>query len=75
MYEQYGLPVQCKYPSEPVVSPITEVGPLNPLIHVWKYESQADRERPREPVVSYLPEYLGKREMFSVWEKLQIIGG
>lgn len=60
MYEQYGLPVQCKYLGEPVLFSTTEVGPLNQVIHLWKYESQADREKRRDAMTAdpAWPEYL-----------------
>lgn len=52
MYEQYGLPLQSKYLGEPVIFSTTEIGPLNQVIHLWKYESQADREKRREAMAA-----------------------
>lgn len=52
MYEQYGLPVQRKFLGEPVIFSTTEVGPLNQVIHLWKYDSQADREKRRETMAA-----------------------
>src|SRR5207302_11170459 len=45
LYEEYGHPTQVKHCGEPVFYATTEVGPLNQVVHVWKYASQADREK------------------------------
>lgn len=60
VYEQYAYPVQVKYLGKPVVFTTTEVGPLNQAIHLWAYESQADRETRRNAMVAdpAWPEYL-----------------
>ncbi len=47
VYEQYAYPIQVKHLGKPVLFSVTEVGPLNQAIHVWKYESQAEREAKR----------------------------
>jgi len=47
VYEQHAYPIQVKYLGKPVLFSTTEVGPLNQAIHVWKYDSQADRENKR----------------------------
>ena len=52
MYEQYGHPTQVKYCGEPVLYSTTEVGPLNQVVHVWRYDSQADRERKRDALMA-----------------------
>ena len=52
MYEQYGHPTQVKHCGEPVFYAITEVGPLNQVVHVWRYESLADRERKRDALMN-----------------------
>ncbi len=51
MYEQYGHPTQVKHCCEPVFYATTEVGPMNQVVHVWKYASQADRERRRDALM------------------------
>ena len=60
MYEQYGHPTQVKYCGEPVIYTTSEVGPLNQVVHVWRYESQADREQKRDALMrdSVFQEYL-----------------
>jgi hypothetical protein len=52
VYEQYGHATQVKHCGEPVFYATTEVGPLNQVVHVWKYESQADRERRRDALMA-----------------------
>ena len=42
LYAQYGHPIQVRHCGEPVFYATTEVGTLNQVVHVWKYESQAD---------------------------------
>jgi NIPSNAP len=46
-YEAEGLPVQIKHQGEPVGYFFTEVGPLNQVVHMWRYASMADREQRR----------------------------
>ncbi len=52
MYEQYGHPTQVKHCGEPVFYATTEVGTLNQVVHVWAYESQADREQKRDALMN-----------------------
>jgi hypothetical protein len=52
LYEEHGHPTQVKYCGEPVLYATTEVGPLNQVVHIWKYESQADRERKRDALMA-----------------------
>ena len=62
LYEEYGHPTQVKHCGEPVFYATTEVGPLNQVVHVWKYASQADRERKRDALMAdpAFKEYLAK---------------
>jgi hypothetical protein len=46
-YEKNGLPVQKRVLGRLVGFFTTELGPLNQVIHVWAYESLADREQRR----------------------------
>lgn len=46
-YEAEGLPIQRQYLGMPIGYFFTEVGPLNQVVHLWGYESMADRERKR----------------------------
>ena len=52
MYEEYGHPTQVKHCGEPVLYATTEVGPLNQVVHIWGYESQADREKRRNALMN-----------------------
>lgn len=51
MYEQYGHATQVKHCGEPVFYSTSEVGMLNQVVHVWKYKSQADREKRRNALM------------------------
>jgi len=52
LYEEFGHATQVKHCGEPVFYATTEVGTLNQVVHVWKYESQADRERRRDALMA-----------------------
>lgn len=52
LYEQYGHATQVKHCGEPVFYTTTEVGTLNQVVHCWKYDSQADRERRRDALMA-----------------------
>ena len=45
LYEEHGHATQVKHCGEPVFYATSEVGELNQVVHVWKYASQADREK------------------------------
>ncbi len=47
LYEAEGYPVQVKHLGEPVGYFMSEVGMQNQVVHIWKYESMADREKKR----------------------------
>ncbi|HEX4191510.1 MAG TPA: NIPSNAP family protein [Stellaceae bacterium] len=46
-YEKYGLPPSKRHLGQLVGFFTTEIGPLNQIIHMWRYESLADREARR----------------------------
>jgi NIPSNAP len=46
-YEKHGLPVQQKHLGGLVGFFTGEIGTLNQIVHLWKYESLADREARR----------------------------
>jgi len=46
-YEKNGLPVQKRVLGRLVGFFTTELGPLNQIVHLWAYESLADREQRR----------------------------
>jgi hypothetical protein len=47
LYGKFGYPVQLKYLGEPVCFAQSESGELNTMVHVWAYDSAADREQKR----------------------------
>ena len=47
MYEKLGLKPQSRHLGQPFAFLITETGPINTYIHIWAYESAADREKKR----------------------------
>lgn len=47
IYEEYGFEAQKKYLGEPVLYTQTESGELNTFVHVWAYDSIADRAEKR----------------------------
>lgn len=46
-YERAGLPILQRHLGPLVGCYLSEIGPLNQVLHVWAYESLADRERRR----------------------------
>lgn len=52
LYEEFGHAAQVRHCGEPVFYATTEVGTINQVVHVWKYQSQADRERRREALMA-----------------------
>jgi hypothetical protein len=47
-YERLALPLQRKYLGESYGFFVSHIGPLNRVVHLWQYESLADRERRRD---------------------------
>ncbi|GGE05885.1 NIPSNAP family containing protein [Aureimonas endophytica] len=47
-YEEVGLPMQRHYIGEPFGFFQTHIGELSRIVHLWGYESLADREARRE---------------------------
>ena len=46
-YEKHGWPAQLRHLGGLVGFFTTEIGPLNQIVHMWRYESLADREARR----------------------------
>ena len=46
-YEAEGYAVQTKHLGKPFGYFVTEVGTINQIVHMWAYESMADREQRR----------------------------
>lgn len=47
LYEQYGFAAQTRHLGKPVAYMSTESGDMNTIVHIWAYESAADREKKR----------------------------
>lgn len=47
VYEELGAPIQVPILGNLIAAMTTEVGPLNQYIHIWAYESMADRDARR----------------------------
>ncbi|QHI98352.1 NIPSNAP family protein [Xylophilus rhododendri] len=46
-YEEFGLPVQQRHLGRLLGFFVSEIGPLNQVVHIWVYDSLADREQRR----------------------------
>jgi hypothetical protein len=55
-----ALPVMRRHLGEPHAYFVTETGTLNQFVHLWRYESMADRERRRAALYAD-PEWLAYR--------------
>ncbi|HYD61763.1 MAG TPA: NIPSNAP family protein [Noviherbaspirillum sp.] len=60
LYEREGLPVQRRHQGEPVGYFVTEIGTQNQVVHLWGYESLADREK-RRAALEADPEWIAYR--------------
>ncbi|MCT8175679.1 NIPSNAP family protein [Variovorax sp. CY25R-8] len=47
LYERMALPLQNKYLGGLVGFYVSEIGPLNQIVHLWRFASLADREQRR----------------------------
>ena len=47
LYERAALPLQLKYPGHLIGFYVSEIGPLNEVVHLWGFASLAERERRR----------------------------
>jgi len=46
-YEAEALPIQRRHLGEPLGFFVSEIGPLNRIVHLWGYADLADRSRRR----------------------------
>ena len=62
IYEQHGMAAQKRILGNLVGYYVTEMGPLNTLVHMWAYEDLNDRDRRRAQLAADpdFKEYLGK---------------
>lgn len=47
LYERAALPLQLKYLGHMIGFYVSEIGPLNEVVHLWGFASLAERERRR----------------------------
>lgn len=47
LYAKYGKPAQTRHLGQPLAFLRTETGDVNEYVHIWVYESAADREKKR----------------------------
>ena len=47
LYEKEGFAIHTKHLGQPVGYFTTDIGPLNQLVHMWGYQSHADRDERR----------------------------
>jgi hypothetical protein len=47
LFESHGLPVQLRHLGAPLGYYVTEIGPLNQVVHLWGFDSLADMEARR----------------------------
>jgi hypothetical protein len=52
LYEELTLPVGIKHWGKPVVFCVSEIGPLNQVIHIWEFENLAHLERCRAAIAA-----------------------
>ena len=52
LYEELALPIAVKHWGPPVAFYVSEIGPLNQVIHIWEFESLADMERCRAAIAA-----------------------
>jgi hypothetical protein len=64
LYGKHGYPVQKLHLGEPLLYAVTETGPLNSFVHLWAYESAADRES-RRTAMEADPDWIAYRRMSS----------
>lgn len=52
LYEREGAPVHWKHLGDPVGWFSSEIGVLNQVVMIWRYDSHADRERKRAALMA-----------------------
>jgi NIPSNAP len=61
MYEAEGLPVQRRYLPKLIGYFVTEIGTQNQVVHLWGYDSLADREQ-RRAAMEADPDWIAYRQ-------------
>jgi hypothetical protein len=75
IYEQHGLAAQKRILGNLVGYYLTEIGPLNTLVHMWAYEDLNDRDRRRAQLGADpdFKEYLAKAGGFILRQENRIL--
>ena len=60
LYEAEGFPVQKRHQGEPIGYFVTETGPNNQVVHIWRYDDMADREA-RRAALAQDPDWIAYR--------------
>ncbi|MGE4219341.1 MAG: NIPSNAP family protein [Alphaproteobacteria bacterium] len=61
LFEEEGIAILSRHLGPPLGFYVTEIGPLNQIVHLWGYKDVADRARRREELhhdkdfLAYLP--------------------
>jgi len=71
LYEKEGLPIQIKHLGKPIGYFVTEIGTLNQVVHLWGYESLADREK-RRGTMEADPDWIAYRKKSAASGNIQI---
>lgn len=61
LYEREGLPIQKRHLGNLIGYFVTETGTHNQVVHLWGYESAADREQ-RRTAMEQDPEWIAYRK-------------
>jgi hypothetical protein len=56
LFEELALPVARRHLGEPLGYYVTQIGPLNQVVHLWAFESLADMEQ-RHAAIAGDPEF------------------
>ena len=56
LFEELALPVARRHFGEPLGYYVTQIGPLNQVVHLWGFESRAELEQ-RQAAVAGDPEF------------------
>jgi hypothetical protein len=75
LYKKWALPVVTKHWGPPLGFFVTEVGPLNQVIHMWAFESLADFERCRASLLAdpEFAKYFAATEGFIIAQEDRIV--
>ena len=58
LYAEHGYASQCRNLGPPLLYAATETGDVNSFVHIWAYESAADRDQ-RRAVMQADPDWQG----------------